>query len=128
MKLLLDTHTIFWSVIEPQSLSASARAAIEAPGSEIFVSVASAWEMAIKVGIGKWPEAEDLVREFEQQTAKPGFRQLDITIEHVRRAGLIASPHRDPFDRLLAAQSIIEGLTTVTADARIGTLGAATLW
>ena len=90
--------------------------------------MATAWEMAIKVGIGKWPEAAALVDDFEAKIALPGFRLLPISVPHVRAAGLMQSPHRDPFDRLLAAQAMTEGLTLVTADTRLAALGAAVLW
>ncbi|MGQ0673868.1 MAG: type II toxin-antitoxin system VapC family toxin [Hyphomicrobium sp.] len=100
---------------------------IRARDCEVYVSVASVWEMAIKVGVGKWPEANDLVREFEKQTAAEGFRLLQISGAHARAAGLMQTEHRDPFDRLIVAQAQIEGLTLVTADARPAELGAACL-
>ena len=90
--------------------------------------MATAWEMAIKVGIGKWPEAAALVDDFEAKSALPGFRLLPISVPHVRAAGLMQSPHRDPFDRLLTALAQIEGLTLVTADAKLASLSAPTLW
>ena len=128
MRLLLDTHALAWSILDEARLSARASFEITASGAEVFVSVASAWEIAIKVGLGKWPEADRLLSDFEQEIAKPYFRLLPITVAHVRSAGLIASPHRDPFDRLLAAQASIEGLTLVSADQRIATLGAPCNW
>ena len=79
--------------------------AVAAVDSDVYVSVASAWEMAIKVGLGKWPEAVELVAEFESQISSEGFRLLPITVPHVRAAGLMQAAHRDPFDRLLAAQA-----------------------
>jgi PIN domain nuclease of toxin-antitoxin system len=71
--------------------------------------MASTWEMAIKVGIGKWPGAALVLDDFEQLLVTEQFRILPITIPHVRLAGLMPSPHRDPFDRLLAAPASIEG-------------------
>lgn len=128
MKLLLDTHVFFWAMIDPTKISPPARAAIEVGGNHVHVSIASAWEMAIKVGIGKWPEAVKLVDHFEIEANATGFRILPINISHVRTAGLIQNPHRDPFDRLLAAQAMIEGLSLVTADAKMTGLGAKVLW
>jgi PIN domain nuclease of toxin-antitoxin system len=128
VNLLLDTHTAFWSIVEPSRLSTTGYAAIEAEENEVYVSVASAWEMAIKVGIGKWPQARALVDDFEHELSKANIRLLPISVPHVRKAGLLPSAHRDPFDRLIAAQALTEGLTLVTADMRLRALGAPWLW
>lgn len=128
MRLLLDTHTLFWWLVEKQRLSTVALAAIAAPENEVLVSVATAWEMAIKVGLGKWPEAANLVEHFESEVAAESFRIVAIRIDHARFAGLMTAAHRDPFDRLLAAQAIVEGLTLVTSDAKMTGLGAPVLW
>jgi PIN domain nuclease of toxin-antitoxin system len=128
VRLLLDTHALFWWLVEDANLSKAAYAALEAEDSELFVSIASAWEMAIKVGAGKWPEAQPLLDNFEIELAKAEIRLLPISVFHARTAGHIQSTHRDPFDRLLAAQALAEGLTLVTADAKIAGLGATILW
>lgn len=128
MRLLLDSHTFVWWIRNSDQLSVAAGAAIEDGGAQVFVSLATAWEMAIKVGAGKWPEAEELVREFGAALAEEGFDLLPITLDHVRTAGLMRNVHRDPFDRLLAAQAQIEGLTLVTADARLAGMGAPVVW
>ncbi len=128
MKLLLDTHVLFWWFIEPARLTAAAFAAIEADDAEVYVSIASCWEIAIKVGLGKWPEATMLLDAFDDELDRAEFLVLPISIAHARAAGLLQSSHRDPFDRLLAAQAQIEGLTLVTADAKLAALGAPVLW
>ena len=128
MRLLVDTHTVFWSVMSPSQLSPVARHALADKRNAVFVSIASAWEMAIKVGQGKWPEAKALLDNFENEMAAAKFGLLPITLAHVRAAGLMQSPHRDPFDRLFAAQASIERLTLVNADARLGAFGAPVLW
>ena len=128
MRLLLDTHVLFWALMKPALLSATAREALESETVAVYVSVASAWEIAIKVGLGKWPEAEVLAHQFAEQTAVQDFAILPISLSHARAAGLMASPHRDPFDRLLAAQATIENLTLVTADPRFAGLGATVMW
>lgn len=128
MRLLLDTHAFFWWAIEQSRLSSAALQAISSRTNEVYVSAANCWEMAIKVGNGKWPEAQALVASFENQVATDYFRLLPITVDHVRTAGLMQFPHRDPFDRLLAAQAQIEGLTLVTADPKAQSLGSAWLW
>ena len=128
MTLLLDTHTLVWWIQLNPRLSSNAHSAISAKSARVVVSPVSAWEIAIKVGAAKWPDAEDLLKEFETAIADEGFTLLPITVPHVRLAGLLVSPHRDPFDRLLAAQAMIEGLTPVTSDSRMAPLGAAVLW
>jgi PIN domain nuclease of toxin-antitoxin system len=124
VRLLLDTHIIFWWITDPSKLSRSADAAIRNRNSDVAVSIASLWEMAIKVGVGKWPEAAALVSTFETDMTTEGFSLLPITLDHVRTAGLMQAAHRDPFDRLLAAQAQIEGMTLVSADPKLAGLGA----
>jgi len=128
VKLLLDTHTLVWWIKASPRLSEIARHAVLDDEVEVFVSIASAWEMAIKVGSGKWDDARDLLEAFETAVADEGFDLLSITIPHARSAGLMSATHRDPFDRLLAAQATIEGLTLVTADPKLAGLGAVVLW
>ena len=128
MRLLLDTHTLFWAILDEALLSPHARSALRSLQNESYVSAASVWEMAIKVGLGKWPEAAELVDNIEHEIVATGFRFLPISSQHARAAGLMQADHRDPFDRLLAAQAQIEGLTLVTADAKVQGLGAAWLW
>ena len=128
MRYLLDTHVLFWWLVDKDKLTEVASGAIEAINAEVHVSVATAWEIAIKVGSGKWPEAAFLADRFEQEMKSEQFRLLPITVPHVCVAGLLTSPHRDPFDRLLAAQATIEGLTLVTADLKLAGLGAPVLW
>jgi PIN domain nuclease of toxin-antitoxin system len=128
VRLLLDTHAVAWSILSVGRLSANARQAIDADENTVFVSIVSPWEMAIKAGQGKWPDALGLIGDFDPQMAAAGFELLAITVPHVRTAGLMSSPHRDPFDRLLAAQASAEGLTLVTADAKLAGLGAMVLW
>ena len=128
MKLLLDTHVVFWWLMDVSPLTPNAVAAITAKDDDVFVSVANLWEMSIKVGIGKWPEAAELVDSFESQVASEHFGIVPILLTHCRSAGLMAAEHRDPFDRLLVAQAITEGLTLVTSDAKMASLGAPCLW
>ena len=94
----------------------------------VHVSVATAWEIAIKVGQGKLQEAAGILARFEEAVHDEGFELLPIAVTHVRAAGLMKSAHRDPFDRLLAAQALAEGLTLVTADAKLAALGAPVVW
>lgn len=119
---------MFWWVIEQERLSEKALACIADRGTDVYVSTASAWEIAIKVGLGKWPHAVELLEDFEGLPNAERFRLLPIAVSHVRAAGLLSPPHRDPFDRLLASQAMIEGLTLVSADPKIVELGTEVLW
>jgi PIN domain nuclease of toxin-antitoxin system len=114
VRLLLDMHTLVWSVLKVSRLSSAAADAIADTANEVLVSVALAWEISTKVGKGKWPEANDLLIDFKAEPDLADFGLLAISIDHVRRAGLIVAQHGDPFDRLLAAQAQHEGLTVVT--------------
>jgi PIN domain nuclease of toxin-antitoxin system len=115
-RLLLDTHTLLWFVANDSALSGTARTLIET-ADDVFVSVASAWETAIKVHLGKLtvdaPSAEWF---FGEQMRANGFTYLPIAPAHVFRAAALPLHHRDPFDRMLIAQSLVEGLTLVTPD------------
>ncbi len=126
--LLPDTHALFWTLLDADQLSSNARQALEDRRNSVHVSVASAWEIAIKVGSGKWPEARSLLEDFEGLMLAEQFRMLPIEVHHVRSAGLLNASHRDPFDRLLASQAIAEGLTILTADPKLRQLGAPCLW
>ena len=92
MKLLLDTHVLYWWLAEQGRLSSTALAAISSVDGEAYVSLASAWEMAIKVGSGKWPAAERYLNDFERHAEIEHFRILSIGLPHVRAAGLMARP------------------------------------
>ncbi len=121
----LPTHVVFWATMDRTRLSPAARTALESEQNDVVVSVASAWEIAIKVGLGKWPEARDLLLDFERHMDEAGFEILPVTVAHVRTAGLMGAAHRDPFDRV---QATIDGLVLVTADSSLATLGAACIW
>lgn len=128
MNTLLDTHVLFWWLTDDARLSAAARQILIAEADGVHVSVATAWEIAIKVGQGKWPEARELIHHFEREMASEGFRLLPIDVAHARAAGLMRAAHRDPFDRMLVAQAVSEGLMVVTSDQKLAALGAACMW
>lgn len=115
MRLLLDTHTLLWALGEPGLLAPDAREAITDPANEVFVSAASAWEMAIKAGLGKLRVPHDL----EDQLRSSGFVALAVDTAVAFSVRLLPHHHRDPFDRLLVAQAQRDQLTLVTRDARI---------
>jgi PIN domain nuclease of toxin-antitoxin system len=128
MRLLLDTHALVWWWIDDPRLPALARAAISNPGSVVYVSAVSAWEITTKHRVGKWPEVERLIAEYEALLRRSRFHALPISMEHAHRAGGLPGPHRDPFDRMLIAQSGLESLPIVTADAMFATYGADVIW
>src|SRR5687768_2594226 len=116
MRILLDTHAFLWFVWDDPRLSAVARQAIRNGSNDAQVSVASAWEVAIKVGIGKLALATTLERFLSDQLDLNDLGLLSITLPHVIRVGALPLHHRDPFDRMLVAQSIEEGIPLVSAD------------
>jgi PIN domain nuclease of toxin-antitoxin system len=109
-------------------LSAKARAAVGAESTEAFVSAASAWEIATKVRLGRLPEATRLTHRLPESLAEQNFKLLAISIEHGRLGGLLATQHRDPFDRILAAQALLEDMPLVTNDPAFAGFGVKLLW
>lgn len=126
--ILLDSHVFYWWATDHRNLSRVARAAIEAAPSEVCVSAVVAWEIANKVRSGKWPEAMELAERFFQTVDHYGFQQLALSLEHAHLAGSLPGDHRDPFDRMLAAQSQIENVALVTADPVFRAFGTRVLW
>ena len=93
-----------------------------------MVSTASIWEIAIKTASGKLNVIEDFRRDYQRLMARNGFEALAMTDEHALMAGFLPGEHRDPFDRMLAAQAVIEGLTLITRDPQLAGLGCRTMW
>ena len=116
MKALLDTHTLLWWLFDDSRLSDRARTVIAESENEVVVSSASAWEIATKHRIGKLPEAAEAVNNLPQLMRQARFRELTMTVKHALAAGSLPGPHRDPFDRMLIAQSRLEGLPILTND------------
>jgi PIN domain nuclease of toxin-antitoxin system len=116
VKLHLDTHTLLWAVQAPAELSATARLVITDPDNEVFVSAIVAWELSLKERLGKLPEAGPLVADFPGLLSRIGFVSLPLDERHAVVAGQLDWDHRDPFDRMLAAQALIEGATLVSLD------------
>jgi PIN domain nuclease of toxin-antitoxin system len=127
VRLLLDTHALLWWVTGDALLSRRAKAEIR-QGTEVLISAASAWEMAIKVGLGRLPSALDLLSDFEAEIRKDQFLPLAITAAHGLRAGLLPGPHKDPFDRMLIAQAQAENLAIVSNDVVFDGYGVRRLW
>lgn len=123
MRLLLDTHALLCTLDDPAELRSQALDAIADERNEVFVSAASAWEIAIKRALGKLVAPADL----EAGVSRQGFSALHITFRHAQAAGALPRHHADPFDRMLIAQAQSESLTLVTRDAQMGLYGVETL-
>lgn len=123
MTLLLDTHVLLWWLVGDGRLSDVRRAEILDDGARVLVSAASAWEISTKHRLGKLPLAEALVVNFSRILTEQSFETLDISVAHAVRAGRLPGEHRDPFDRMLAAQALIEGVPIVSADAQLDAFG-----
>lgn len=119
MKLLLDTHILLWAAGEPDRLPAEARALIADTGNELLFSAASLWEVAIKSGLGRDDFAVD-ARLLRRGLLDNGYGELSVASEHAVAIDALPPIHRDPFDRLLVAQSMVEGITLLTADELVG--------
>jgi PIN domain nuclease of toxin-antitoxin system len=128
LRLLLDTHTLLWWGHSDPRLGRLAAAALESPEHEVFVSAVSAMEVSLKNRIGKLPEADVLAQRFEDEIEAFGFAGLPISLPHARLAGALDIPHRDPFDRLLIAQALIEDLVLVSNEQMFDAFGVKRLW
>ena len=128
MRLLLDTHAVLWWFNGNPALSPAARTAIEREDSEIFVSAVSAVEITTKHRTGKLPQARGLVDRFEKMVEHEGFTPLPITLAHGVFAGRLAIAYKDPFDRLLIAQSLLENITLVSNERLFDQTAIARLW
>lgn len=128
MNLLLDTHAAIWWWTEPHRIGARSRPLLEKRSSLVYFSAASAYELAQKQ---RWRGASlpsSLLQNLATHLNAEGWTPLPVSLDHATRAGLHVSDHRDPFDRLLAAQAEIESLTLVTCDPAFASFGTRTLW
>lgn len=128
MKLLLDTHTFLWWIRDDDSLGRRARKAIADERNQCFLSMASCWEMAIKKGLGKLDVPEPLDGFVAEQVAANRFSILPIDLRHVSHVSRLAFHHRDPFDRLLAAQATEESMSIASADPIFQKYGIERVW
>jgi PIN domain nuclease of toxin-antitoxin system len=122
-RVLLDTHVLLWWLLGDERLPVARRQELARPETTVIVSAASGWEIATKHRLGKLPLPEVLVLELPRMLREQGFTTLDVSMVHALRAGRLAGDHRDPFDRMLAAQSILEGLPLLSADAALDVFG-----
>jgi PIN domain nuclease of toxin-antitoxin system len=129
MRLLLDTHVLVWALGDLSRLSQTAAAQIREPANELFVAAITPFELATKHRIGKLPNAESRLLAFGDHMRRLGASELPISGHHALVAGQLNCDHRDPFDRMLAAQSITEAIPLVTSDAAFGSIsGVRVIW
>ena len=122
-RYLLDTHTLIWALTDADRLGAASREIVSDRATEIVVSSASAWEIATKHRIGKLPRADALIGGYRRHLDRLGATRLPISEDHSLLSGGLEWAHRDPFDRMLAAQAMIESMTLVTNDESFEGLG-----
>ena len=128
MKVLLDTCTVIWATLTPSTLSQQARETIGDEGNVVLVSAASAWEIATKVRTGKLPGAEKLERDYLEVMEEAGYTQLPIDTESALRAGRLVGQHRDPFDRMIAAQALALDIPVLSPDSQLDQFGVRRMW
>ena len=129
MTFLLDTHVALWALTEPARLGRAAREVIEQRSPRLAVSAVSAWEISTKHRLGKLPQADVLLAGYSKHLDRLGVIRLPVTEDHALLAGCLDWNHRDPFDRMLAAQAMIESMVIITGDpAFAGCAGVPTLW
>ena len=128
MRILLDTHAIIWWATGDERLSRKARVTIADPETEVFMSIASAWEIQIKASLAKITLNESVDALSRSLIVDQGFRLIGIELNDVDHLSKLPNHHRDPFDRMLCAQAVHRDLTLVTKDSMLSSYGTLTLW
>jgi PIN domain nuclease of toxin-antitoxin system len=128
VRLLLDTHAFLWWLAGHPSLSKRARMEIDSSGSDVFVSAASAWEIATKYRLGKLSEADLVALDVTSTIESQQFTPLAVSVRHGQAAGALPGSHRDPFDRMLVAQAMLDDLTLVSNERAFDVYGVKRLW
>ncbi len=130
MRYLLDTHTFAWAVGDPDKLGAKARSYLSNPANTLLVSAVCSWEMSIKHHLGKWPEVAPFLDNalYESFLVQLGAQELPIRSAHARLAGKLEIKHKDPFDQMLAAQALLEGVTLLSQDPVFGAFPISCEW
>ena len=125
---LLDSHALLWWWFDPDRLSTAVRELLSDPATPVLVSAASVWELSLKHHQGKLPELNSVIADLPGLLQADGFEALPISLAHGLRAGSYSQPHRDPFDRMLAAQAELDRLVLLSADPQLSTFPCQTLW
>ena len=125
---MLDSHALLWWWFDPDRLSTDVRELLSNPATPVLVSAASVWELSLKHHQGKLPELSGAITDLPGLLQADGFEALPISLAHGLRAGGYSQPHRDPFDRMLAAQAELDRLVLLTADPQLSTFPCEILW
>jgi PIN domain nuclease of toxin-antitoxin system len=128
VKALLETHTFLWWITDNPRLSNKVREVVADGRNELFFSVASGWEIAIKAGLGRLQVPGDLERFLTEQLSKNAIRVLPVYLGHALRTYTLPDHHRDPFDRLLVSQALLERLPILSTDPQISRYPVETIW
>ena len=128
MKALIDAHTLLWAVDAPSKLGPSALIILQDPANERFLSMGTVWELAIKIGLGKLTISRPYRPWIEQAITDLGLFILPITVPHADAQANLPHHHRDPFDRLLIAQALVEGMAIVGVDGQFDPCGVIRVW
>lgn len=128
MKALLDTHTFLWWILDDERLSPRVRETIRDPNTTLFLSAASAWEMVIKAQAGRLRLSENPARFIQEQLSLQGIEGLPVQVSHALHVSSLPAHHRDPFDRLLVAQSQMENLPILSSDPLIAQYEVEIIW
>lgn len=128
MRLLLDTHTLIWAMDDSTKLSGAATIALQDPANDLLLSAATVWELAIKIGLGKLTLSLPYRQWVQKAFADLQLTLLPVTVEYAERQLSLPKHHKDPFDRFLIAQSLVEGVPIICADPIFDSYGAIRLW
>lgn len=128
MRLLIDTHILIWAMDDPTMLSSPATTALQDPANDLLLSAATVWELGIKVGQGKLTLSLPYRQWMDRAIADLELAILPVTVEYADRQAGLPSHHKDPFDRLIIAQALVEGVPVVCADATFDAYGITRVW
>ncbi|MDB5307228.1 MAG: hypothetical protein JWO38_1430 [Gemmataceae bacterium] len=128
MRLLIDTHTLIWAADDPAKQSGPATTALQDPTNDLLPSAATVWELAIKIGLGKLTLSLPYWQWMEKAIADLELTVLPITVEYAEHLAGLPTHHKDPFDRLIVAQALVETVPVVCADAIFDAYGVTRLW
>ncbi len=128
MKVLLDSHRLIWSVDDPAKLSVAAAAAVNDPANDRMMSAATIWELAIKVGIGKITLLPSYRLWMEKAISSLGLGIIPVTVEYAERQAVLPTHHKDPFDRLLIAQALLDGIPIISNEVIFEGYGVTRIW
>jgi PIN domain nuclease of toxin-antitoxin system len=128
VRVLLDTHALVWALLNDRRLTEAAKGTINSAENEILVSPASLWELAIKISLKKYSLNEDFTTFMEERLLQSGFAILPISVRHLGVVATLPFHHRDPFDRLMVAQAIVEKVPIVSSDTALDAYSITRLW